>query len=207
MLELNSHHLYSIKKGIVQYLKHWTKLICGNPDTYQQGVISIRNTLQSNNYPASIISASIGRNKKHQGQLSKFCHIVIHKGYIWIDSEVLQFRQHQDSIQKQFSSSEIFHPMHLWQGIQGRDQPLPPKQEQKQTKRESHWNQAWLIMYERKGCCQPLWNEIENNNGRYDDKVSAHTFGSDNLLSRPSKEMNTIWELLKNSIIWVQTLH
>lgn len=52
------------ERKIVQYLQHQTKFISGYPDAYQQEMGSIRNTLQSNNHFAGIMSASTTRDRR-----------------------------------------------------------------------------------------------------------------------------------------------
>ena len=46
-------------------------------------------------------------------------------------------------------------------------------------------------IWKEKGNHLPLWDEVE-----IIDRTAAHILGYNNLLSRPSIEMNTIWELI-----------
>ena len=50
-LNFNSHHPYSVKKGIVCCLQHQAKVISGDPETLDKEFVSISTTLQHNNYP------------------------------------------------------------------------------------------------------------------------------------------------------------
>ena len=50
----NSHHLYTVKKGIVHCLQHWAKTISSDTDAYQEEIISLRHNLHHNNYPECI---------------------------------------------------------------------------------------------------------------------------------------------------------
>ena len=50
-LNFNSHHPYSIKKGIVRCLQHRAKVTSGDPETSDKELASISSTLQRNNYP------------------------------------------------------------------------------------------------------------------------------------------------------------
>ena len=56
-LNFNSHHPYSIKKGIVHCLQHRAKVISGNPETLDKELVSIISTLQHNNYPGCMAAA------------------------------------------------------------------------------------------------------------------------------------------------------
>ena len=53
----NSHHPYTVKKGIVYCLQHRAKTISSDTDAYQEEMISLRNNLHRNNYPERITSA------------------------------------------------------------------------------------------------------------------------------------------------------
>ena len=56
-LNYNSHHPYTVKKGIVRCLQHRAKTISCDTDAYQEEMISLRHNLHRNNYPESIILA------------------------------------------------------------------------------------------------------------------------------------------------------
>ena len=53
-LNFNSHHPYTIKKGIVICLKHQAKTISSDTDAYQEEMISLRHNLHCYNYPECI---------------------------------------------------------------------------------------------------------------------------------------------------------
>ena len=53
----NSHHPYTVKKGIVRCLKHRAKTISRDSDAYQEEMISLRHKIHRNNYPVRITSA------------------------------------------------------------------------------------------------------------------------------------------------------
>ena len=57
-LNFNSHHPYTVKKGIVRCLQHRTKTISSDTDAYQEEMISLRHNLHCNNYPDRITSAT-----------------------------------------------------------------------------------------------------------------------------------------------------
>ena len=50
-LNFNSHHPYTVKKGIVRCLQHWAKTISSDTDAYQEEMISLRHNFYCNNYP------------------------------------------------------------------------------------------------------------------------------------------------------------
>ena len=53
----NSHHPYTVKKGIIRCLQHRTKTISSDTDAYQEEMISLRHKLHRYNYPECITSA------------------------------------------------------------------------------------------------------------------------------------------------------
>ena len=55
-LNFNSHHPYTVKKGIVRYLHQQAKTISSDTDAYQEEMISLRHNLHCNNYPERITS-------------------------------------------------------------------------------------------------------------------------------------------------------
>ena len=56
-LNFNSHHPYTIKKGIAHCLQHRAKTINCYTDAYQEEIISLRHHLHRNNYPERITSS------------------------------------------------------------------------------------------------------------------------------------------------------
>ena len=48
-LNFNSHHPYTVKKGIVHCLQHRAKTISSDTDAYQEEMISLRHNLHRNN--------------------------------------------------------------------------------------------------------------------------------------------------------------
>ena len=56
-LNFNSHHPYTVKKGMVRCLQDRAKTISSNTDAYQEEMISLRHNLHRNNYPERITSA------------------------------------------------------------------------------------------------------------------------------------------------------
>ena len=56
-LKFNSHHPYTVKKGIFHCLQHRAKTISSNTDAYQEEMISLIHNLHCNNYSVCITSA------------------------------------------------------------------------------------------------------------------------------------------------------
>ena len=53
----NSHHPYTVKKGIVRCSQHRAKAISSDTDAYQEEMISLRYNLHLNNHPERMTSA------------------------------------------------------------------------------------------------------------------------------------------------------
>ena len=70
-LNFNSHHPYTVKKGIVCCLQHRAKTISGDTDAYQEEMISLRHNLHRNNYPESITSASRNLDRRMEDNTRK----------------------------------------------------------------------------------------------------------------------------------------
>ena len=56
-LNFNSHHPYTVKKGIVRCLQHRAKTISSDIDAFQEEMIRLRYNLHRKNYPEGITSA------------------------------------------------------------------------------------------------------------------------------------------------------
>ena len=56
-LNFNSHHPYTVKKGIFRCLQHRAKTISSNTDEYQEEMISLRHNLHRNNHSECITLA------------------------------------------------------------------------------------------------------------------------------------------------------
>ena len=56
-LNFNSHHPYTVKKGLSRCLQHRAKTISCDTDVFQEEMISLRHNHHRNNYPEGITSA------------------------------------------------------------------------------------------------------------------------------------------------------
>ena len=70
-LNFNSHHRYSVKKGIVRCLQHRAKTISSDTDAYQEEMISLRHSLHRNNYPECITSAPRNLDRRMEDNTRK----------------------------------------------------------------------------------------------------------------------------------------
>ena len=71
-LNFNSHHPYTVKKGIVHCLQHWAKTISSDTDAYQEEMISLRHSLHRNNYPEHITLAPRNLDRRIEDNTWKF---------------------------------------------------------------------------------------------------------------------------------------
>ena len=67
-------------------------------------------------------------------------------------------------------------------------------------------------IWKEKGSHLPLWDEVEITDRAKDWRIrrlkeSAHMLGYNDLLSRPSIEMNTVWEPIIKKVRWKKTLN
>ena len=74
-LNLNSHHPYTVKKGIVRCLQHRAKTISSDIDEYQEEMISLRHNLHRNNYLERKTSAprNLDRIEDNTRKLTTVC--------------------------------------------------------------------------------------------------------------------------------------
>ena len=71
-LYFNSHHPYTVKKGIVRCLQHRTKTISSDTDAYQEQMISLRHNIHPNNYPGCMTSAQRKLDRGMEDNTRKF---------------------------------------------------------------------------------------------------------------------------------------
>ena len=75
-LNFNSHHPYTVKKGIVRCLQHQAK-ISSDTDAYQEEMISLRHNLHRNNYPESITSAPRNLDRRVEDNTRKLTTVCL----------------------------------------------------------------------------------------------------------------------------------
>ena len=76
-LNFNSHHPYTVKKGIVRCLQHRAKTICNDTDASQEEMISLRHNLHRNNYPERITSAPRNLDRRMEDNTRKLTTVCL----------------------------------------------------------------------------------------------------------------------------------
>ena len=76
-LNFNSHHPYTVKKGIVRYLQHRAKTISSDTDAYQEEMISLRHNLNCNNYPEHITSTPRNLDRRMEDNTRKLTTVCL----------------------------------------------------------------------------------------------------------------------------------
>ena len=73
----NSHHPYTVEKGIVRCLQHRARTISSDPDAYQEEMISLRHNPHRNNYPEHIISAPRNLDRRMEDNAQKLTTVCL----------------------------------------------------------------------------------------------------------------------------------
>ena len=76
-LNFNSHHPYTVKKGIGRCLQHRAKTISSDTDAYQEEMISLRHNLHRNNYPERITSAPRNLDRRIEDNTRKLTMVCL----------------------------------------------------------------------------------------------------------------------------------
>ena len=76
-VNFNSHHPYTVKKGIVRCLQHQAKTISSGTDAYQEEMISLRHNLHCNNYPKRITSAPRNLDRRIEDNTRKLTTVCL----------------------------------------------------------------------------------------------------------------------------------
>ena len=75
-LNFNSHHPYTVKKGMVCCL-HRAKIISSDTDAFQEEMISLRHNLHCNNYPERITSAPRNLDRRIEDNIRKLTTVCL----------------------------------------------------------------------------------------------------------------------------------
>ena len=221
-LNFNSHHPYNVKKGIVRCLQHRAKVISSD-DVYQEEMDSLRETLHRNNYPESITSATRNLDRKTEDNTRKLTTVCLPyvKGLAEKIQKICgpydirttfrsdtTLRKHllrvKPPTEYNMTKNCIYSiPCSCGKVYKGETcRPLKVRLEEHrkavvrgETEKSGMADHIWNV----KGNHLPLWDEVEiidreEHWRRRRLKESAHMLGYSDLLSRPSIEMNTIWE-------------
>ena len=76
MANFNSHHPYTVKKGIVRCLQYRAKTISSDTDAYQE-MINLRHNLHRNNYPERIKSAPRNLDRRIEDNTRKLTTVCL----------------------------------------------------------------------------------------------------------------------------------
>ena len=76
-LNFNSHHPYTVKKGIVRCLQHQAKIISSDTDAYQEEMISLRHNLHCNNYPERMTSTPRNLDRRMEDNIQKLTTVCL----------------------------------------------------------------------------------------------------------------------------------
>ena len=76
-LNFNSHHVYTVKKGIVHCLQHRAKTISSNTDAYQEEMISLRRNFYRYDYPEHITSAPRNLDRRIEDNTRKLATVCL----------------------------------------------------------------------------------------------------------------------------------
>ena len=219
-LNFNSHHPYMVKKGIVCCLQHQAKTISSDTD---EEMISLRHNLHRKNYPERITSAPRNLDRRMEDNTQKLtivCLLYV-KGlaeriqkicspyeistvftscstlrrYFFRVKPLMEFNMTKNCVYSiPCSCGKIY------KGETGR--PLKARQEE-------HWKAVVRGEIEKSGMTDHIWKEKGNHLPLWDKveiidraehwrirrlKESAHMLGYNDLLSRSSIELNTIWQ-------------
>ena len=226
---LASHHPYTVKKGIVRCLQYQAKTISSNTDAYQEEMISLRHNLHRNNYPEHITLAP--RNLKRRIEDNTWKLTMVCLPYVKGQAKRMQKIRIPCDNRTVFSSGSTLRrylfrvkpPMEfnmtkncvysipcscgkIYKGETGR--PLT-------VRLEEHWKAVVRGEIEKLGMVNHIWKEKGNHLPIWDKveiidehwrirrlKESAHMLGYNDLLSRPSIELNTIWETIIKKARW-----
>ena len=115
-LNFNSHHPYTVKKGIVRCLQHRAKTISSDTDAYQEEMICLRHNLHRNNYPERITSVPRNLDRRMEDNTRKLTTVCLTTS--WKNPKDMQSIWHKDSIHKWFNSPEVSLPGQVTNGIQ-----------------------------------------------------------------------------------------
>ena len=235
-LNFNSHRPYTVKKGIVRCLQHRAKTISSDTDAYQKEMICLRHNLHRNNYPERITSAPRNLDRRIDDntrkltpvclpyvkglaeRIKKICspydiRTVFTSGstlwrYLFRVKPPTEFNMTKNCVYSiPCSCGKIY------KGETG----CPLK-----VRLGEHWKAIIRGEIEKSGMADhiwkgkgnylPLWDKVEIVDRAEQWRIrrlkeSAHMLGYNDQLSRPSIELNTIWEPIIKKARWEKNLN
>ena len=219
-LNFNSHHPYTVKKGIVRYLQHRAKTISSDTDAYQEEMFSLRYNLHRNNYPESITSAPRNLDRRVEDNTRKLTTVCL--PYVKGLAERIQKICRSYDIRTVFTSGSTLRRYlfrvkpptefnmtkncvysipcscgKIYKGETGRPLKVRLEEHRKATVRGEIERSDHI--WRGNGNHVPLWDKVEIIDRAEHWRIRhfkepTHMLGYNDLLSRPSIELNTIWE-------------
>ena len=220
-LNFNSDHPYTVKKGIVRCLQHRVKTMSSDTDAYQEEMISLRHNLHRNNYPECITSAPRNLDRRTEDNTRKLTTVCLPyaKGLAeWIKKICSPYdirtvfksgstlRRYLFRVKPPTKFNMTKNCVYSIPGSWGKlykagiSRPL-------KVRLEEHRKAIVRGEIEKSGMADHIWKENGNHLLLWDKveivdraehwgircfKESAHMLGYNDLLSRPSIELNTI---------------
>ena len=224
-LNFNSHHPYMVKKGIVCCLQHRAKTMSSDTDAFQEEMISLRHNLHRYNYSECKTSAPINLDRRIEDNTRKLTTVClpyvkglaerIQKIYCPYDIRTVftrgstlprylfrvkpptEFNMIKNCVYSIYCSCGK-----IYKGKTGR--PLKVRLEElwkAVVQGEIEKSGMTDRMLKEKGNHLPLWDVVEIIDRAEHWRIrrlkeSAPMLSYNDLLSWPSIEMNTIWELM-----------
>ena len=229
-LNFNSHHSYTVKKGIVRCLQHRAKTISSDTDASQEEMISLRHNLHRNNYPERITSAPRNLDRRIEDSIRKLTTVCLY--YVKGLAERIQkicspydirtvftiyvstLRKYLFRVKPEFNMIKncVYSIPCSCGKIYNGDTSLPLK-----VRLQEHWKAVVRGEIEKSGMADHIWKENGNHLALWDKveiidraehwrirhlKESAHMSGHNDQRSRSSIELNTIWEPIIKKARW-----
>ena len=110
-LDFNSHHPYTVKKGIVHCLQHQANTISSDTDAYQKE-ISLRHNIHHNNYPECITLAPRNLDRRIEDNTPKLSTVCL--PYIKGRAKRIQKICSPDNIRTAFTSGSTLQRYLFW---------------------------------------------------------------------------------------------
>ena len=222
-LNFNSHHPYTVKKGIVRCLQHRAKTISSDTDAYQEEMISLGHNPHHNNNPERITSAPRNLDRRVEDNTRKLTTVCLPyvKGLaerikkicspydirtVFTSGSTLRRYLFRVKPPKEFNMTKncVYSIpcscVKIYRGETGRPQKVRLEEHRKAIVRgEIEKSGMADHIWKENGNHLPLWDKVEIIDWAEHWRIrrlkeSAYMLGYNDLLSRPSIELNTIWE-------------
>ena len=218
-LNFNSHHPYTVKKGIVRCLQYRAKSISCDTDAYQEEMISLRHNLYRYNYPECITSAPRNLDERIEDNTRKLATVCLR--YVKGLAERIQKICSPYDIRAVFTSGSTEFNMtkncvysvpcscgKIYKGETGHPLKVRLEEHRKAVVRgEIEKSSMADHIWKEKGSHLPLWDKVEIIDGAEHWRIRrlkelVHMLGYNDLPSWPSIELNTLWEPIIRKARW-----